>query len=69
MSKILFPIVGGIIGFILTVGIFFLAGHFFGPLYQGEDEAARNVKVFLGVALCFIAVGFFIGHRLSNKKT
>jgi len=56
-----------VIGLLLSIVLFYLAGSIWGPLYQGEDEAARNFKIFLLVSLGFIVVGGFAGYRVASK--
>ena len=67
MKAILLTILFAILGLLLSIGLFYLAGSIWGPLYQGEDEATRNFKIFLLVSLGFIVVGGFAGYRVANK--
>ncbi|GLQ31335.1 hypothetical protein GCM10007876_18140 [Litoribrevibacter albus] len=64
----MFATLGGVAGCLLSLLLFYLAGQLWGPLYQGEDEATRNVKVFFGVTGVFLIVGLIIGYRCSNKE-
>lgn len=69
MKRSLYILSGIIIGSGICIGFAWLLGVFFGPLYQGEDEATRNFKIFLGVFIFFIVVGGLISDKVYNKKT
>lgn len=68
MKKYLGAILGAIFAAIVVYAIAWLAGHFFGPLYNGEDEATRNFKIFLFIFVASVIGGGIIGFRISGQK-
>jgi ABC-type antimicrobial peptide transport system permease subunit len=73
MMRFFIAIIGGLVGIGLSILIFYVIGYLFGPLSQGEDDAAKYFKIFLGVALFLFCVGSFaaakIYQRLASKKS
>lgn len=67
MRKIIFSVLGGIIFGALCIGVAWLLGSLFGPLYQGEEESTRNFKIFLFALLTSIVIGAIIGFLLGKK--
>lgn len=67
MKRILFIIAGMIIAGGMCIGLTWLLGAFFGPLYQGEDESTRNFKIFLGVFILSLIAGGMISNKLYKK--
>ena len=64
MKRLLYIFAGMIIAGAIGIGLTWLLGAFFGPLYQGEDESTRNFKVFLGAFIFFIVAGGVISNKL-----
>lgn len=69
MKALLFTIAFAIVGFGVCYGLFYLAGLLGGPFHQGEDDAARNVRMFLAVSAGSILAGGFIGFLLGRKRS
>ena len=67
MKALLLIVVFSILGLLLSITLFWLAGEFWGPLYQGEDEAIRNFKIFLLVSLGFVLGGGFAGFKVAGR--
>lgn len=57
MKKILIALLGGIFGIGVSILSFYLIGILFGPISQGEDDAAKYFKVFLGVSCVLFILG------------
>ena len=72
MMHFLTALVGGFLGVGLSILIFYVIGNVFGPLSQGEDDAAKYFKIFLGVAFVLFIAGSvaasIVYKRLVNKK-
>ncbi len=69
MKKLIFSILGGILFGALCIGVTWLLGSLFGPLYQGEEESTRNFKIFLFALLASIVIGAILGFLLGKKET
>jgi hypothetical protein len=68
MKRLAFIAGGSLVALAIVVAGAFLAGHFFGPLYEGEDEASRNFKIFLFTCLGSLVIGGIAGNRASSTK-
>lgn len=68
MKRVLFIIAGMLVAGGICIGITWLLGVFFGPMYQGEDESTRNFKIFLGAFIFFMLAGGIISDRLFKQK-
>lgn len=68
MKAPLFTIAFAIVGFGLCYGLFYLTGVSGGPFHQGEDDAARNVKIFLVASAGSILAGGCLGFLLGTKR-
>ena len=68
MKKLFGIIIGGILGGMIVYALAWLAGHFFGPLYYGEDEATRNFKIFLAIFVVSVVSGALLGYRTTRAK-
>lgn len=68
MRSWIFSLIGALIGGCLCVVLAWGIGAMFGPLYDSEDEAIRNFKIFLGCFVVFILLGGVAGFR-AGKKT
>lgn len=68
MKALLFTIAFAIVGFGLCYGLFYLVGVWGGPFHQGEDDAARNVKIFLVASVGSILAGGCVGFLLGRKR-
>lgn len=73
MKKILFSILGAIIGGItcnlLVWGVGQLAILLDIRLFNSEDEASRNFLIFLIMFLISIIVGAIVGYIIGKRKT
>ena len=67
MKRFLYILTGMIVAGAICVGLTWLLGAFFGPLYQGEDESTRNFKIFLATFVVFIFAGGFVSNKLYKK--
>ena len=67
MKTTILTIVGSVIFGVICIGITWLIGSLFGPLYQGEGESTRNFKIFLVVFIVSIIAGGISGFILSKK--
>lgn len=72
MMHVLSVLMGGVVGIFLSILIFYVIGAVFGPLSQGEDDAAEYFKIFLGVAFFLFIAGSFAASKcykriVSNK--
>lgn len=68
MKRFLYILSGVIVAGAICVGLTWLLGAFFGPLYQGEDESTRNFKIFLGVFILSLIAGGMISNKVFNRK-
>ena len=66
-QKILFSFLGALISGTLCVGIIWLLGALFDPLYQSEDESTRNFKIFLFAFLISVIAGAVLGCMLAKN--
>lgn len=69
MKALLFTIAFAIVGTGLCYGLFYLADVFRGPFHQGEDDAARNVKIFLVASMSSFLGGGCVGFLLGRKRS
>ncbi|MEH8016134.1 hypothetical protein MN202_02710 [Rheinheimera muenzenbergensis] len=73
MMRLVTALIGGVIGIGLSILIFYVIGNVFGPLSQGEDDAAKYFKIFLGVAFVLFTAGSvgasIVYKRLVKKKS
>lgn len=69
MKALAFTIAFAVVGFGLCYGLFYIVGVLGGPFHQGEDDAARNVKIFLAASAGSILAGGFIGFLLGKSTT
>lgn len=69
MKALLFTIAFAVVGFSLCYSLLYLADVLRGPFHQGEDDAARNVKIFLVVTMSSILGGGCIGFLLGRKRS
>ena len=71
MKRIIFSILGGLIGGLLCNIIFWLIGKaavtFDIRLYNSEEEASRNFTVFLVCFVLFVILGFIYGFYRAKK--
>ena len=68
MKNILYGFLGALFFGGSCIGLTWLAGVLFGPLYQGEAESTRNFKIFLTALLISIIVGAISGYLYSKKN-
>ncbi|EKM17721.1 putative membrane protein [Vibrio harveyi] len=54
-------------GAIVVVVLFHLFGSLFGPLYQSEDESARNFVIFLACLFLGIVSGALFAYKYTVK--
>jgi ABC-type antimicrobial peptide transport system permease subunit len=64
MMRFFTAIIGGFVGIGLSILIFYVIGYLFGPLSQGEDDAAKYFKIFLGVAFVLFIVSGLAASKL-----
>ena len=69
MKRLVYILSGSLISALLIVGITWVIGALFGPLYQGEDESTRNFKIFLVIFVLSVVAGGLFGDRLFKRKT
>lgn len=69
MRKALFALLGGVLAGAICIGLAYVAGWLFGPLYRGEDESSRNFVIFLWTFLGFVVAGAIIGYRLGRPSS
>lgn len=67
MSRLLKIIAGGLLGAVFVILAAYLIGRLFGPLYNSEDESARNFKLFLLILVGGIGAGALLAHRCTSK--
>ncbi|AWB02310.1 hypothetical protein [Vibrio harveyi] len=60
-------VIGGVFGAIVVVVLFHLFGSLFGPLYQSEDESARNFVTFLACLFLGIVSGALFAYKYTVK--
>lgn len=63
MKQFIISLLGGIFGIGLSILSFYVIGFLFGPLSQGEDDAAKYFKVFLGVSFLLFILGFLSASK------
>jgi len=73
MKRIIFPMLGAVVGGLLCHMIFWLIGKaavaFDIRLYNSEEEASRNFTVFLVCFALFVVLGFIYGlYRTKRIK-
>jgi hypothetical protein len=51
----------------LCIGITWLLGALFGPLYHGEEESSRNFGIFLYSFFAFVIGGAIAGYVIAKK--
>ena len=68
MTRLLIILLGMIVAGLICIGLAWMLGSFFGPLYQGEDESTRNFKIFLAVFSVFVIAGGVISNRLYKNN-
>lgn len=67
MNRLIKIIAGGLLGAVFVILVAYLIGSLFGPLYNSEDESARNFKFFLLILVGGIGVGALLVHRCTSK--
>ncbi len=71
MKRIIFPILGAVIGGVLCNIIFWLIGKAAVTLdirlYNSEEEASRNFTIFLVCFVLFVILGFIYGFYRAKK--
>ena len=67
MKRLLYIFGGMLIAGGICVGITWMLGASFGPLYQGEDESTRNFKIFLVAFILSLIAGGIISNKLYKK--
>ena len=67
MKKTLFIVIGSVIFGFICIGITWLIGSLFGPLYQGEGESTRNFKIFLVAFVLSLIAGGVSGYIMAKK--
>lgn len=68
MRRIVYSFFGSFFLAVTCVGIFWIAGSLFGPLYQNEDEANRNFGIFVFAFILSIIIGGYLGFKIATKK-
>ncbi len=68
MKRFLIVFLSGIVGVLICIGLFYVVGQVFNPLYQGEGESTRKFKIFLGSVALFFSLGVLGGIRLTRKN-
>ncbi|MGY5451180.1 hypothetical protein ACVFI8_09590 [Agarivorans sp. MS3-6] len=68
MKRIIFMFIGACIGVALSIALAYVIGQFWGPIAQGEDEAARHFKIFIFVTSLLLVSGGWLGFRLAKPK-
>ncbi|ARU28175.1 hypothetical protein [Cellvibrio sp. PSBB006] len=69
MKRILFSLLGGLVAGGLCIGVTWIIGALWGPLYQGEDESTRNFKIFLVIFFMSVCAGAIFGFIAGKEKT
>ncbi len=69
MKKLVCLIIGVIVFGAICVGLTWLIGAIWGPLYSSEDEANRNFGYFLIAFSVSIFVGGWLGFLFGGKAT
>lgn len=67
MNRLIKIIAGGLLGAVFVILAAYLIGSLFGPLYNSEDESARNFKFSLLILVGGIGVGALLVHRCTSK--
>ncbi len=67
MSRLIKIIAGGLLGAVFVILAAYLIGNLFGPLYNSEDESARNFKLFLLLLVGGIGTEALLVHRCTSK--
>lgn len=72
MKKIIFPVLGAVIGGLVCNILFWGAGRIAVALdirlYNSEEEASRNFLIFLVSMSVFIFVGLIAGYCIAKKS-
>jgi len=72
MKKILFLVVGVIIGFFLSLGLIYLSSiliQYFGvQLYSSEMEQQRNFNMFLFFSLSLSLLGGYLAYKKCGRS-
>jgi len=68
MKRIFYIFSGMIVAGGICIGLAWLIGALFGPLYQGEGESTRNFKIFLGVFVLSLVAGGVISDKSYKRK-
>lgn len=68
MLRALTICIGAITGVLCAYFGAYLIGWAFGPLYNSEEDMARNIKIFLLASLALAILGAFIANCIYSKK-
>ncbi|PSF08211.1 hypothetical protein C7H09_08560 [Marinobacter fuscus] len=68
MRAVVFSIVFAAVGLILCYGVFYIIGTIGGPFHQGEDDASRNIRIFLLASAGSIIAGGLTGFMLGRSR-
>lgn len=69
ISRIIWPLVGGVVGIAFVIVVAWVAGTFFGPFYRGDEDMNRNVVIVLAACLAFMVIGAILGFRIHRNLT
>lgn len=68
MRAAVFSIVFAALGLGLCYGVFYIVGTMGGQFHQGEDDASRNIRLFLLASAGSIIACGLTGFMLGRKK-
>jgi membrane associated rhomboid family serine protease len=69
MKRVLSILSGAIFGVLAAYLITYGVGWLWGPLYDSEEDMARNVKLFLAGVIVFAFVGGCVANWVFSNRT
>ena len=66
--RIVSALVGAVVGIVSALGLAYLIGWGWGPLYANDEDMSRNVKVVLAAIAAAAVLGAAAGWRLAQRR-
>ena len=68
IKRVGYIILGAVLGGLVSYVGAWLLGSLFGPLYTGEDDMSRNIKIYLGVTVLLLIAGGILGNKFYRQS-
>ncbi len=68
IKRIVVILVGAILGMLIVDALTWSLNHFYGPLYETENDMVWNLILFLSASVLFLILGGLLADYLFRKR-